>query len=487
MKSQFLRGTAWMSISNLIFLAIGYIAQILIGRSLTPTEYGTFGVAVYILNIVEFVVITGLSQSLSKFIAEQPQAGRNLIRHSSIAQLLLFVVVAMPLWVFAPNIARWFGDEAMTSLLRVVAIILPFYSARGLLQGILSGQREFSSVAKVKIVIAVVKFLLIVIALVLHAQPSTILVAYLLSSFAGALYGWHYVRPIEHTEKIPARRFYGYALSLTIYLIIFPLFINLDVFLVKHLLGTDPRVGWYVASTTLARMPFYLFTGLLLTLLPTVAYLKQSAFPELQRIVREVNRYALLLLLPLVVLVGLTAGALLPLLFGQAYAGASSSLIILLGSVGMLVFFQIYTTILVGLSNPARVAWITIGMIALNLALNLLLIPRFGILGAASSSTLSSALGLLVSILFIHRERVLLIDWRSARNALLAAILSGLTVVFHIHSLWLFAQLLGGGLVYLAFLWLFREILPKDLNRLRALVGRSKATEVPPSETSTGE
>lgn len=479
MSNGFLKGTAWASFANLFFLATGYVAQILIGRSLSPADFGSIGVAIYFLNLIEYVVTTGISLSLSKFVAERPAAGWSVIRHSLRGQIFTVILISVPLWLLAPQVAGWFNDQTMSPLLQVVAIILPFYGIRSLLQGILGGQREFTAQAKVKIIIAVIKLILIVTALVLNTGIVTILLAYLFSSLVGSAFGWHYVRPVGRAETLPAKVFYRYAISLTVFLVVFPLFINVDVFLVKRLVSPADQVGWYVAATTLARLPFYLFTGVLLTLLPSVAHLKKEGLPKLRRLIQEVNRYALLLLVPLTVVVAVTADALVPLIFGPSYQGGGNALAILIVGVSCLVMFRIFSTVLVGLTSPALVTITTTIIIVVDLILNLLLIPRFGIVGAASASTVASVIGLIAAAIQLRRQQLATIDWQSFKNAAAASAIIGALLIIHPTNWSLFIVVAAAAILYGGLLFVFKEIQSKDGERLRSLIRRDQTEQEP--------
>ncbi|MFH0952039.1 MAG: oligosaccharide flippase family protein [Patescibacteria group bacterium] len=475
MSDNFIKGTAWASGANIFFLATGYLAQILIGRSLSPADFGTFGVIIFLLNLIEYVFTNGISQSLSKFTAEHPQSARSVIRHSVVAQIFMVFVISLPLWLLAPQVAGAFGDINMAPLLKIVALILPFYGIRSLLQGILGGQRQFTAQAKVKSIIALLKFALIGLALLLNVGVATILYAYLLSSLIGAIFGWHFVKPAERAAVVPAGIFYRYALSLTIFLVIFPLFINIDVFLVKRLVASANDVGLYVAATTLARMPFYLFTGLLLTLLPSVAHLKQTEPIKLRRVVREINRYALIFLIPMAVFVVITADSLLPLIFGAKYHGGGDALSVLIIGVSLLVLFRIFSTVLVGITSPRQVTITTSLIIIIDIVLNLVLIPRWGIIGAAAASAISSIFGLLAATIQLRRYQLALIDLISLKKAATASAIVGLLIFFHPTNWLLIPVILAALALYVGLLAVFREIQTRDINRLCYLLGRRQS------------
>ncbi len=125
----------------------------------------------------------------------------------------------------------------------------------------------------------------------------------------------------------------------------------------------------------------------------------------------------------------------------------------------------------------AKVGWqalISALTVVLNIGLNLLLIPRFGILGAAWATVAACALGLGLSIALGRRLLALPLIWGEALKVCLA---TGMMLA----ALWPLRELAGilelvlqiclGGLAYAAALWLL------DVGGLRAGAGRILARQ----------
>jgi O-antigen/teichoic acid export membrane protein len=89
-------------------------------------------------------------------------------------------------------------------------------------------------------------------------------------------------------------------------------------------------------------------------------------------------------------------------------------------------FFAIYSTLLTGTRHQQPVSWLVAFSIALNLTLNLLLLPRYGAV-AAAGNTLAS--GLLVSggyVWLVARRMGIAVPWHLlARLALAFGLLCG--------------------------------------------------------------
>jgi O-antigen/teichoic acid export membrane protein len=109
-------------------------------------------------------------------------------------------------------------------------------------------------------------------------------------------------------------------------------------------------------------------------------------------------------------LAGIPLSLLIPVIYGEAYAGAVASVMVLLGGavfasvarVGMQYFFT--------LGRPKVHLYTSLATLLLNVLLNFLLIPRWGIFGAATASSVSYlAYGIFYLALFLYREKF---SWR---------------------------------------------------------------------------
>jgi O-antigen/teichoic acid export membrane protein len=77
--------------------------------------------------------------------------------------------------------------------------------------------------------------------------------------------------------------------------------------------------------------------------------------------------------------------------YGEAYRGTISALVVLGPGIVMLCVARTLLPYLVRLERPWAVSALTVSALALNVALNLLLIPRMGIVGSSLASSIAYA------------------------------------------------------------------------------------------------
>jgi O-antigen/teichoic acid export membrane protein len=75
---------------------------------------------------------------------------------------------------------------------------------------------------------------------------------------------------------------------------------------------------------------------------------------------------------------------------------------------------QIYGTVMTATGNIIKFCWMNFGALALNITLNLLLIPQYGALGCAVAAFISQTLLGLSTLIFVHSKIHKGIEWKSA-------------------------------------------------------------------------
>lgn len=164
-----------------------------------------------------------------------------------------------------------------------------------------------------------------------------------------------------------------------------------DRFLLVQLLGLE-AVAVYAAAVSLAGVPALFYTVLGFTLFPVLArHWSDGRRDEAARLSSQALLAFAFLCLPVALALALAGPALLPLL-STAHYRAEPAVFALLGlSVAAFGLYQIllYTLLLDGRSR--QVLALAVAAAALNAALNLLLAPRWGTVGAAAAAAASNA------------------------------------------------------------------------------------------------
>lgn len=166
---------------------------------------------------------------------------------------------------------------------------------------------------------------------------------------------------------------------------------SFDRFLLVQLLGLD-AVAVYAAAVSLSGIPALFYTVLGFTLFPVLArHWSEGRRDEAARLTTQALQVFAFLGLPVALALALAGPALLPLLSTAEYRAGPAVFALLGLAVAAFGLYQIvlYALLLDGRSR--QVLALAMAAAALNALLNLVLAPRWGLVGAAAAAAASNA------------------------------------------------------------------------------------------------
>ncbi len=194
-------------------------------------------------------------------------------------------------------------------------------------------------------------------------------------------------------------------------------------------MGDSVSVGLYSNAFKLVHMILAMCCAITAAFLPRLSYYYMHDREKYEELVNRGVQIVLFFTVPAVVGLNLIAPRLIPLLFGEAFSPAVStlrwlSLLILIKGLGDLLCFQV----LISSGQEKKQTPVYAFAAVLNIALNALLIPRMAQDGAAIASV---AAELLLNLLLLHVSRKTVrirMDGKNTAKTLLAALLMAAAV-----------------------------------------------------------
>lgn len=245
---------------------------------------------------------------------------------------------------------------------------------------------------------------------------------------------------------------------------------NFDTILIGLLLS-PMMVGLYNAAykpvTVLLAMPTTYFLGLF----PALSRAHAQDRDSFQLIATQSFRFAAVCAVPLGIGAYFLAAPIINFLFGSAYANAAPVLRILGWSAVLVILRGTFRQSLNAAGRSGLDLRCASAAVLLNITLNLLLIPRYGIIGAASATLVSEVLWFSLAYYYFNRHIVQLKLLPILLQPVMAAIVMGLFLLLTPSLFW-GARLILGLVVYFgtllllgqkevrAFLRLFKSQLP---------------------------
>jgi stage V sporulation protein B len=466
------KDTLYMIFAQMLFIASATAVHIGMGRILGPEPYGEFGVIMSLLAVLEVFLARGIRDSVTKYTAEFPEKSQAIKGQGLTLEAIFGGIVFLLYVLMAKPIALAFHNINLTRPLRISALIIPFIALYSVFIGNLSGKRMFGKRALAMNVQSLGKvagvYILALMGFGLQGAVSGYVVSYALALLA-AFYFSREAR--QQSEAFPASKLLSFAIPIVIFSGLLSLLMNLDIFFVKALIKEDQAAGFYASALALTRAPYLVSYAFAITLLPIISRLTSSNhLQEASRYINKSLRLLLILLVPFAFLTNGLSGSIIQWIYSSRYLPAARPLGILIFGITFLTFFSVLAAVINGSGKPKTSMALVFAVLPLDFLLNLLLVPRFGLSGAAAATTLTSLAGMIASALVVQRKFGVLMSGRSFLKILLSSFM-----FFIIPRLWpvygwsLIPYALGLFGLYLFLLILLKEIGRDDLNLIRNL------------------
>lgn len=283
-KHPLIMGSSVIFIGSLVASLINYFFNLLMGRFLSPADYGTFASLISIFNIfaVFYVVVMMIFAKFSASLVGQKKekAIGSLFISGSIWVSIISLAVCFLLAVFSPKISDFLKiDSVILVLITILALFFTFLT--GVANGILQGLLKFNYFSFVNIVSSAVKLLLGIGFAFLGYKLHGAVIAFLVSSIFGYLFAFlplykfmKYKVDDGFTLSSLHKKAYSYALPVFLSNIGITAFITVDIILVKHYFS--PVVaGQYAALSLMGRSIFYVVSPISSVLFPLIAQKKE--------------------------------------------------------------------------------------------------------------------------------------------------------------------------------------------------------------------
>lgn len=385
---------------------LGTTTTVVLARWLGPEGFGGFKFLFAFIYFFQTINDLGINTTLVRDLARTPERTDELVRHTLGLKLVLAIPSVFTAWAAA---AWWPGltPEVRWSV-ALFALILPI-QAMTLPVVTLQARVLIARASFIEIVNRLIGFAGMMLAVVLGYR----LLAVTGALVAGELAGLAAVLVLTRRFVVPAPGFgvttwkevVRASLPLGMTGLLVSLVNRVDFLLLQLLLGARglEAVGYYgtayQVTGVLERLPLFVMA----TLYPVMSRLSVEDPVALSALYRRSLRNFALLAVPMVAGVMWLAPLAVNLLGGASYAPAVQPLRILVWSTGFLYPAIVAGNLLIALGRTTQSlrAWII--ATPSNLVLNILLIPRYGVAGAALATAVSFLIVLIASVIMADR------------------------------------------------------------------------------------
>jgi len=402
-------GIRSLTVQNAVNSVLGFVFLTLLLRLLSPSEYGVYSAALLVTGIGSSIASFGLQSAATRFVAylSRDASESRVVSRSIVVLSLLFASAATVVFVLlSPALSTYFtGDADSAWVFAASGAWLFSNTISGIFQGLVQGMRRYESLARILMAANFAIVGLTVVGLMwLHSVivPIASWVAYgaVISIWSLAITR----KPLLFAEsaKTDVRRVkqvLRYSLPLGIAGIVTVATGAADPIVVGGFLTAKQLGAYYAAIAISGGLGVILFTPLNTAFFPETSTMADDP-NQLTKGLRLAFRYTALALIPVsFALVGLSKQMIRLFSGGVAfYLVANPSLQMMSGLFVFVAMQGILTSLLLSTGKTKQVMLIGIVTVLLDFGLSVLLVPSFGLLGAATSRTLVDVAGFLMAV-----------------------------------------------------------------------------------------
>ena len=407
------KGAGLIFAAKLIFLFNGYALYFLLSRLLSTESFGVYGVLFAVVSLLNMIVVNGTLQTASHFVASRPDRGSAIYQSLFKLQSVIMFPLLLAFLAAAPLLAEYLQNEALTELFRLAASITLAYGFYAIQVGYINGHRQFHQQALLDILFSLLKVSLIGLFVYLGYGLPGVILGFFLTVVALLLASTRFTpRPWRRTRQDPFvkrdyLRFAGWIVGVVV---LQNLVLNLDLLILKHLSPastSDKLAGFYTASQSIARIPYYLLTAYSLILFPSFASMKEDS-PKMRAQRAEISSRALIaticLLSGMIAVTAPISAEVLTVLYPERFLPAAPSLMWLLIGIGFFALANVINSLISGYGQPRLVLVFLLFACVAQVVCAYVLIPVLGIEGAAMATGLAGLFACLPGAFWIVRR-----------------------------------------------------------------------------------
>lgn len=389
-RNAYLRHLVLSMGTNVAMLVLRLMRNVLLARILGPSERGVFALLSTLPDLISAVTSGGLNTALGYQAAQQRNMGllltQVLVYGCLLASLLTFICIVL---------AREFGThleatEQLGMLLWLLLLAVPLIVLKTALLTLHNASGATGTYNALRLLESLVPLLLFVALFWMwrDAALDAAVVSWLCGLSLFVTLGLYWLGR-DHSialrwDRSGQRELLGYSAKSHPDILFRQTMLRGDYLLISSMLGSTP-LGHYAMATAAAELMYIVPEAVTTPLMKRL--LRQEK--EMSRLTPLALRLTSTTMIGACLCMALIGEWLIVTLFGAEYAPAYPALLALLPGLLGMSHVSILRLDLLGKERPGAVSWIMGLGAVLNLVLNVLLIPRYGIVGAAMGSSVA--------------------------------------------------------------------------------------------------
>lgn len=464
----------WSLLSKFFNILVKAVSVIFIARILGPGEFGIFTLIISTAVLFSIFVDLGISPASARFLSENKWDNKSIVKMSSTLLLSLYLIFAGLFSFFGEYFFNLINASALNDYTVLFLVLVFFQIVHKYFLKCYEGLRRVDLSGKISFALSWAPWgLSLLFVLFLRGSAEYAIIGKILGTtllVSGLIYFFKSIIQLKSTSEkkiLPTKRLVSYAVPMVFTAVSFYIYTHSDILIIQAFLGEE-SVGIYGVAVRLLDTLHVPAAAIGSASAAFFVSKRESKPEELPKLFYNVSKWIFVIFFPLTIGLILTAHDLIPFLFGEEYAMAAIVLVIYAPTLLVKSFSGTYSLALDYLGYAKERAIAVSISAALNVGLNFILIPHYGLVGAAITTQLTYVplvIWYTAKLKSIAGAKISILAGR-LKNIIFSGIIMGLSILlfqftFDLHILTI---VLYGMTVYVLALFLLGVINKKDLH-----------------------
>lgn len=406
-RSDFAKKVGETVITRFMVVFISLVMSVVIARVLGPEGRGFFAAASALTAILAQFGNLGLHSANTYYLARDHSLLARLMSNSLLVAVVLGGGLAL---IVGLVFTIWPGSAPVHGTLLLLALLLvPMQVASLLLANLLVGLYRLRAYNTIELTTRGVSLILLLVVIAVNALTVEIVfgTGVLAVIFNLGIISYklrHHITRLALPSITLLRQHIGYGLRGYIASFFSFLVLRSDILIIQYKLGAE-ELGYYSLAVTIIDMMYIIPVNIGFVLFPKLTSMtdNEGRWLAFRRLLPYVVAGSILMAL----VAGIFADTAVTLLYSDAFASTVPALIWLLPAFVFLSINTQFMNYFASIGMPPITVYAQALAFVINLALNLVLIDTYGIIGAAVSSVIAYGSISLVSLIYVlRRQRV---------------------------------------------------------------------------------
>lgn len=423
------------------------ITAVLLARLLGAEQYGLYSLSLSAANIAVVIAVFGLDTALIRYIAIQRSRDDapgiwGTLQIGIGVSTFLSVCTGTALYAFSFPIAeRVFQSPELAPLLQIISVIIPMLTLSEVLVGANRGFKRMDTPVIAQFVAQpIIRLVLILVLMLTRFNVALAILTFGLADLAASSLLLFYLnrefplkRPLRSARR-EMRDIMGFSVPVWLSEMMFKFQGNIQTLLLGSL-GTITGVGIFSIANQITRVTSEFSSSINITAKPIMASLHESGeLDQMERIYQVTNKWVIIVQLPAFFIMALYPTQLLAI-FDQSFTAGAEALRIM-AFASLLRVGTGMGGIIIDMTGHAKVKLLnSILRLVAYIGFNVLLIPRYGLIGAALSILLGEGfINLLRLIQVYFLFKLLPFNWSFIKPTAAGAVA---LLSYFVGSIWL--------------------------------------------------